>query len=395
MPPAVVVGASVAGVRVAQSLRNQGFDRPIVLLEREDCLPYDKPPLSKRGLVGPDTGPTPLLSATDLADLGVDYRPGVAAVGLDTATKTLLTSDVAVPELRYGELVLATGCVPRRLPQLDQDRHGRPRAGVHYLRTASDAAALRAALTTARRLVVVGAGLIGAEVAASARSAGRAVTVVEAGPRMAGRVLAPEPARHLLDLHRRHGVRVELDTTVAGVSGDERVEGVVLSTGETVAADVVVIGVGAVTDLAWLAGSGLSLGGGPSSDSAIHCDPSLRALGAEDVWAVGDVARWPHPHPEESGSARYEHWTSAREQAAHVAAAIVRGVSTPIAPLPYVWSDQFEVHVQHVGWRSPDVRRVEVANGGVLFEFHREGRVVGATGFDAQRAVLGVRRSLG
>lgn len=399
-PPAVIVGASVAGVRVAQSLRRLGFDRPIVLLEREDCLPYDKPPLSKQGLTGPDARPTPLLSETDLAGLALDYRPGVAAVGLETSTKTLFISDPSDPALRYGELVLATGCVPRRLPHLERDSHGQSRMGVHYLRTAADAVALRAALATSRQVVVVGAGLIGAEVAASACSAARTVTIVETGQRMAGRVLAPAPAQHLLDLHRARGVRVELDTAVDAVTGDGCVTGVGLSTGEMIEADLLVVGVGAVPDLGWLAGSGLCLEGtGAASHShtetAIYCDASLRALGVEDVWAVGDVARWPHPHPEESGSARYEHWASAREQAAQVAAAIAHGVAAPIAPLPYLWSDQFDVHVQHVGWRGPDVRRVETPNGGVLFEFRREGRIVGATGFNAQGAVLGVRRGLG
>lgn len=398
--PVVIVGASVAGVRVATSLRRHGFDHPVILLDREAGLPYDKPPLSKQVLTGAGQA-VPLAGEEELRRLRLDYRPGTAATSLDASAKILSTSDPLIPEIRYDQLVLATGCVPRPLAHLDGTAHGKLLSTVHYLRTLADATRLRDALASAGRVVVIGAGLIGAEVAASARTLGCATTVVESADRMAARVLAPAPAARLLRLHNRNGVDVVLNTTVTGIADRGATAAVTLSDGRSLAADAVVIGVGATPDVTWLAGSGLCLGrerGAPDErypDAAIYCDPWMRALGVRDVWAVGDAARWPHPHPQEDrpGGARYEHWTSAREQASRVAAAIAGHQVEPIAPVPFVWSDQYGVHIQHVGWTSADVRRRDAA-GGVVFEFHQDGRIVGATGFGAQHAMMQIRREI-
>ena len=377
-----VVGASVAGVRCVQALRGKGFDGRIVLLDGETRLPYDKPALSKQVLDGVRADSAPgLVDEAELAGLAVDYRPGSAAIGLDLARRRVLVGGAA--PLPYTDLVIATGSAPRRMPPLD----GFP--GVHDLRTLDDALALRDALGGGPRVAVVGGGFIGAEVAAGARARGLAVTIIEAAPRMASRVLPPAAGDRLERLHREHGVRVRCGVGVAGVRGGSRIESVELADGTAIAADVVVVGIGTLPATGWLAGSGLTL------DDGVLCDAYLRAVGADDVRVIGDVARWLNPRY--GHVMRTEHWTGAREQAALVGAALAGGPERVCDLVPYVWSDQHGTHIQHVG-ESPAPGDAVGASpqdgGGEVFEYRRSGRLVGATGFDAQRAILGLRREL-
>ncbi len=373
--PAVIVGASVAGVRAAQALRACGFDEDIVLLDREPGLPYDKPALSKEMLTTSAPAPPALLPPGALGDLGIDHRPGHPATGLDLAARRLATTGGPI---RFGPLVLATGARPRRIPGLDGW------AGVHYLRTRDDALALRAELARGSRLVVVGGGFVGGEVAASARALGLDVTIVEAGPRILARVLPAPVSDRVTALHRDHGVRVLCGRGVTAVRGGHRVEAVELADGTRLDADVVVAGVGTVPATGWLEGSGLDVSGG------VRCGPDFAVDGADAVWAIGDCAR--RFDPVTGRETRTEHWTAAREQASWVARALTgTRPATEYTTTGYVWSDQHGVRIQHVG--RGDAATTTTGRDG-LFLHHDGGELVGATAFDAPRELLAIRRRL-
>jgi len=356
----VVVGGSLAGLRTAQALRREGHEGPLTVVSDEaHWPPYDRPPLSKQVLVGSLEPERVRLRVPD--DLGADVRTGVRAVSLDVGARTVLLDDGE--QLAYGALVIATGATPRRIPGTDA------LAGIHVLRTIDDSLALRAELEDARRVVVVGAGFIGCEVASSCRSLGHEVTVVDMLPLP----LAPLGSRAgeiVRALHEDNGVELRLGTGVAGFDGDERVRGVRLADGTTVDADVVVVGIGVVPSTGWLEGSGLELADG------VVCDETCLAVGGDGrVAAVGDVARWQHPR---YGSSRIEHWTNAGEQGAHVAKVLVQGpeAAGPFAPVPYFWSDQFGKKLQFVG-TCGDGDDFAVVEGSV-----EDGRWVAAYGRD-------------
>lgn len=330
---AVIVGGSLAGLRTAQSLRREGHEGTITIVSEEPHWPpYDRPPLSKQVLVGAVPPERVRLRVPD--GLDAEVCAGVRAVGLDVAARTvLLDHGERIP---YDGLVIATGASPRRIADTAA------LAGVHVLRTIDDSLTLRAELEQATKVVVVGAGFIGCEVASSCRALGLDVTVVDVLPF----ALAPLGARAgeiVRALHEANGVRLRLGTGVAGFDGDDRVHGVRLADGTTLGADVVVVGIGVVPTTGWLDGSGLTL------DDGVVCDEACLARGGDDrVVAVGDVARWDHPR---YGPIRTEHWTNAGEQAAHAARALVHGreAAGPFAPVPYFWSDQFGTKLQFVG----------------------------------------------
>ncbi|HLK79699.1 MAG TPA: FAD-dependent oxidoreductase [Streptosporangiaceae bacterium] len=365
----VIVGASVAGVRTAEALRRRGFGGRVTLIGAEPRPPYDRPPLSKAFLAGRATeDDLPLLDGDRLDRLELDLRLGVRAAALDPPARMVrLASGEPVP---FGTAVIATGSVPRRLPALD----GRP--GVHVLRTLDDAIAIRAALTAGARVAVVGGGFIGAEVASCARALGRDVTIIDPVPAMMARGLGPVLGQVLAGRHADHGVVLRLGRSVVRAEGTGRVERLLLDDGTTVDADLVVVGVGADPAVDWLAGSGLAVDGG------LCCDACLRARGADAVYGVGDVARWPSARYR--GPLRLEHWTNAGEAALAVAAAIT-GAPAPFDPLPYVWSDQLGVRVQVFGQVGPRDEVVYVEGGPDTAEF------VAAAGCDgALHAVVAV-----
>ncbi|MGI6872028.1 NAD(P)/FAD-dependent oxidoreductase [Amycolatopsis sp. 3B14] len=372
--PTVVVGGSVAGVRTVQALRARGYEEDIVLVDQEPGPPYDKPALSKEILTGAAAQPPAL---ADLGGLAVDHRPGLAATGLDLAARRLVTGSGSIP---FGRLVIATGSRPRRLPALDSW------AGVHYLRTRADAASLRAEFTGRPRVVVVGGGFVGGEVASSARALGLDVTIVEAAPRLLARLMPPEVSDRVARLHRDHGVHVRCGRTVTGCRGRDRVEAVELDDGTRLDADVVVAGIGTTPATRWLTGSGLVL------DDGVRCGPDLSAHGADGVWAIGDCARWfdvVRRRP-----VRMEHWTAAREQASFVAGVIVGDApAAAFSTTGYVWSDQHGVRIQHVGRVDAATTTSSIPTGGGQLFLHHDGdELVGATAFDAPRDLLAFRR---
>ena len=327
-----VVGAGLAGLRTCEALRKHGYREPITLLGAERHAPYSRPPLSKEVLRGDDPAVATLRRGDGLTALDVDVRLGAAAVGLDAATRTITTDDGST--VTADDVVIATGSTPRRLPGVEL-------GGVHTLRTVDDCLALRGLLHTGTRVVVVGAGFIGLEVAASAQALGCAVTVVDVLPAPLARVLPAGVGAAMTRLHVGNGVHLRCGVGVAEVRGDSSVEQVMLADGTTLAADVVVVGIGVAPETGWLHGSGLTL------DDGVVCDEALRA--APGIWAAGDVARW---RPATGGTARLEHWTNATEQPEAVARNIVNGTTEPFQTVPYFWSDQYDAKLVCLGFTS-------------------------------------------
>ena len=276
----VIVGASLAGIRCAEALRRQGFDGRLVLVGDEPHRPYDRPPLSKEVLRGERAPEQLALVKPESFDaLRLELHLGQRATALDLAARRVRLESGA--ELAYDGLVIATGARARALPGAP------PLAGIHVLRTLDDALAIRAELEARPRVAVVGAGFIGAEVAATCRQRGLDVTLIEALPHPMARVLNREVGMLCAAAHRDAGVDVRLGVGVQALEGGARVERVRLKDGSAVAADLVVVGIGAIPETHWLETSGLALGDG------VLCDASLAA--APDVVAAGDVARWQHP----------------------------------------------------------------------------------------------------
>jgi NADPH-dependent 2,4-dienoyl-CoA reductase/sulfur reductase-like enzyme len=374
-----VVGASLAGLGAARALRAQGFDGALTLVGAEPHPPYDRPPLSKAVLLG-TAGPADLdLCDPADADLAAGWRLGVPATGLDRHRRSVLLADGT--EVRADGVVVATGALPRRLP-------GPPLAGVHVLRTREDAAALRGALTSGPRVVVVGGGFIGAEAASACAALGLDTTVVEATPLPLAGVLGAEMAAHCADLHAAAGVRLLCGTGVARLLGTGRVRAVELADGRRLPADTVVAGIGAVPAADWLAGSGVAVADG------VVCDGGGRTS-VPGVVAVGDVARWRTP----GGSVRAEHWTAAVEQPAVAVRNLLAGATVAeYRRPPYFWSDQYGVRVQFAGRRAPGdtVRVVEgdPAQRSFAAVYERAGAAAAVLAVDRARAFTRLRRTL-
>jgi NADPH-dependent 2,4-dienoyl-CoA reductase/sulfur reductase-like enzyme len=382
----VVVGASLAGLRTVEALRREGFEGRIVVLGAEEHLPYDRPPLSKEVLAGKwDAERTALRKVESYAELDAEWRLGVAATELDLSGRAVVAGSERFP---FDAAVIATGAEPRALPGMADV------AGIHVLRTLDDCLAVRHAFDAGARVAVVGAGFIGGEVAATARTRGLDVTMIEALPVPLERAIGAEMGRTVAQVHRDHGVDVRLGVSVEGIDGAGRVERLRLGDGSACAADVVLVGIGVGPRTGWLEGSGLALQDGVVCDE--RCRATLAGGGlAPGVFAVGDVARWTNPRYAES--MRIEHWTHATESADAVAAAILQGDSAePYAPIPYFWSDQFDVKIQYAGRARPDdeMRIVDGALGERRFValYGRENRITGVLGFSRPRLVMKYRR---
>ncbi|MEU4896606.1 FAD-dependent oxidoreductase [Streptomyces sp. NPDC044780] len=328
MKQVVVVGASAAGLAAAETLRREGYEGTITLIGDEPYHPYDRPPLSKQILGRQwEADRVPLRTPADLDGLGLDLRLRTAATGLDLAGRTVALADGA--RVPYDGLVIATGVRPRRLPGDGGER-------AHVLRTLDDALALRDRLVPGRRLVVVGAGFLGAEAAAVARGLGVEVTLLEPTPVPLAPAVGERVGRMLAEAHHDHGVDLRTGVTVAEVADG----GVRLADGTLVEADEVLVAIGSVPNTDWLEGSGLTLGNG------LECDEYSAA--APGVYGAGDVARWHNPL---FGTAmRIEHRTNATEQGMAVARNLLRpDARKPFAPVPYFWSDQYDFRIQAYG----------------------------------------------
>jgi NADPH-dependent 2,4-dienoyl-CoA reductase/sulfur reductase-like enzyme len=381
-----IVGSSIAGVRTAQALRAQGHRGTIVLVGAETELPYDKPPLSKQFLAGEwDAERVRLLTAEQARAAGIELRLGAAAVELDAGAQRLALADGG--QLGYDALVIATGAAARPSPWVAE-------SGVHVLRTLADSRALRAALADEGPVAVIGGGFIGAEVAATAHTAGRPVTVVDPLAAPIERVLGAELGAVCSQIHDRHGVEARFGVGVRGVQGRAGNLEVQLTDGRTLSAATVVVGIGAVPNVDWLRSSGIEL------DDGVVCDGECRAVGQAGVYAVGDVARWWHAGHGER--VRVEHWTNACEQAACVAHNIVAPESPrSYRPTEYVWSDQYDWRIQIAGRPARSVAHeligdpdAPVPRFAAVYGDER-GRVVAAAAVNWPRALVVCRRLIG
>jgi 3-phenylpropionate/trans-cinnamate dioxygenase ferredoxin reductase subunit len=378
-----VIGASLAGLRSAEALRQQGFVGELVLVGDEQHMPYDRPPLSKQVLTGAwQPEQTYFRKKEGYQALALDMRLGVRATGLDLENRSVTLSDGT--SVSYDGLIIATGARVRVLPNM------RELAGLHALRGLDDVRALRADLALSKRVVIVGAGFIGLEVAASCRALGLEVSVVEALPLPLASILGPTVGAWIADFHRRHGVVLRTGVTVTAIEGRARVERVMLSDGSELPADVVVVGIGVVPNTDWLIGSGLSL------DNGVVCDEYCRAAPA--VYAAGDVARWYNPWCDER--MRVEHWTHAVEQA-HAAATNLLAADASqraFSSVPYFWSDQYDRKIQFAGRCRPD-DELRVVSGSIddlkwTALYGRAGRLTGVVSVSQPRQLIHYRRLL-
>lgn len=377
----VVVGASAAGLSVVEGLRREGYTGSLTLIGEEQHLPYDRPPLSKQLLSGGwDTGRLRLRGEDDLAALDLQLRLGQPAVALDTTARQVALADGSL--VGYDALVVATGTRARRLSGTESVR------GVHVLRTLEDALEMRADLAERPHLVVVGGGFVGAEAAAVARGLGCEVTLVTDTAQPMGDALGDELGALLRTVHHEHGVRIEAGVRVDEVVTDGgRARGVRLADGRNLAADAVLVGIGARPNIEWLTGSGVPVGNG------VECDAALYA--GSGVWAAGDVACWLHARTGEPW--RIEHRTNAAEQGLAVARNILAGPerATPFESTPYVWSDQYDLKIQIYGrTRGADEFRIvegSAAERKLVALYGRNGRTCAAVGINMVRALRGYR----
>jgi 3-phenylpropionate/trans-cinnamate dioxygenase ferredoxin reductase component len=381
MDSVLIVGGGAAGLAAVETLRSQGYAGALTMVCDEPELPYDRPPLSKQVLTGAwDAERTRFREAAHYADLGIRLVRGRAGA-LDADGRTVYLSD-GYP-LRFDGLIIATGVRPRRLPG------GHDLAGVHVLRDHPDVAALRAAFANAPAVVIVGGGFLGMEVAAAARGLGLDVTVIEplAQPmiRQVGPVIGAEVAR----LHREHGVDLRTGIGVTRLEGDGGVvTGVALTDGSAVPADCVLVSIGAVPATDWLRTSGLAIGDG------VECDEFCRA--APGIYAAGDVASWVNPRYQRR--MRVEHRMNATEQGIAAAVNLLKGDVQPFAPLPYFWSDQYNVKLQVHG-HPADGAEIAIedgspADGKFVALYRTDGAPTAALGWNSPARLIRYRKLL-
>ena len=377
----VIVGGGLSATRVAEQLRKSDYTGPVTIVSDEVHLPYDRPPLSKDVLhdAAKGHGDVVLRPAEVYADNDITLRLGAAAQSLDTSAQTLTLAGDTV--LGYDDLVIATGLVPRRIPSLpDLD-------GIHVLRSLDEALALREHAGRARRAVIVGAGFIGCEVAASLRRLGVDVVLVEPQPTPLAAVLGEQIGELVARLHRTEGVDVRTGTGVAGVRGtDGHVSAVELSDGTVLEADLVLVGIGSRPATDWLVGSGVAL------DNGVVCDEVGRTS-AQHVWAIGDVASWRDAHGHQ---VRVEHWSNVAEQARMMVPAML-GLEPPeLVVVPYFWSDQYDVKIQCLGEPEADDTVHLVSDDGRKFlaYYSRDGVLVGVVGGGMPGKVMKARSKI-
>lgn len=374
----LIVGASLAGVRAVQGLRAEGFPGSIVVIGEEPHVPYDRPPLSKEILTGDRNHDTlELLSKEEQQDPGLELRLGERATSLDIGERKVYVGKDAHP---YDYLVIATGSRARELPR------SKRMSGIHTIRTKEDSEAVRHAMDSGPRLVVIGFGFIGCEVAASARKLGLDVTIIDTASQPYAQ-FDTQFASRLVALHRDHGVKIRLSRRVTRFMGTSRVEAVELDDGTVLPADLVVVGVGSQPNHEWVEGSGLYISDGVETDSTL--------LAAPGVFAAGDITSWPNQIF--GRRMRIEHWTNASEQGRLVARNIVNYEQRhPYRGIPYFWSDQHGCRIQFMGdltafdstmWfrKAGD----EVTAVGI---FGKGGGIVGIAGINSIRFVMTIRR---
>jgi 3-phenylpropionate/trans-cinnamate dioxygenase ferredoxin reductase subunit len=359
----VIVGGGLAAARTAEQLRRSEYAGPITIVSDEDHLPYDRPPLSKEVLRS-ETDDVTLKPAEFYEENDITVVLGKAARSVDTAAQTVTLSDGS--SIAYDDLVIATGLVPKRIPSFPDLE------GIHVLRSFDESLALRQQAASARRAVVVGAGFIGCEVAASLCGMGVDVVLVEPQPSPLASVLGEQIGSLVARLHRAEGVDVRCGVGVAEVRGAEKVQMVVLADGTELDADLVVVGIGSHPATGWLEGTGIEV------DNGVVCDAAGRAS-APHVWAIGDVASWRHTLGHQ---VRVEHWSNVADQARALVPAMLGQDAPAAVSVPYFWSDQYDVKIQCLGEpeATDTVHIVEDDGRKFLAFYERDGVVAGVVG---------------
>ncbi len=378
--PFVIVGCGQAGGWAAKTLRQEGHEQPIVVIGDEPHPPYERPPLSKSVLLGkalPET--THLFPGPAWEQLGIEHVAGATVAGIDPiARRVWLSNDRSIP---YERLLLATGGRPRKLPLPGVDL-----AGVYYLRTIADSLALATELRPDGRLLVIGGGWIGLEVAAAARQRGMEVVVVETATQLCGRALTADIAGHLEKLHQDHGVDIRLNCAVARFEGTGRLERAQLTDGTALEVTAAVIGVGIAPN------DDLARAAGLAVDNGVIVDEFGRTSNP-DIFAAGDVAS--HPNALVGRRIRLESWENAQNQAIVAGKAMLGNVEAPYAEVPWFWSDQYDANLQLVGlpgeWDSIATRTSSAA-GSFLVCYFKAGRIEGAVAMNSGRDLKLVRR---
>ncbi|MGP4019856.1 NAD(P)/FAD-dependent oxidoreductase [Saccharopolyspora sp. 5N708] len=383
MNTVAVVGSSVAGWRAAQELREQGFDGRLVIIGAEPHRPYDRPPLSKEFLAGTlQPEDLALGSEQEEADLAAEWRLGTAAVRLDARRGAVVLADGS--EVRADGVVLATGSVRLSLPGCGES------PGSHRLRTVDDALALRGDIRAGARVVVVGGGLIGTEIASTCRSLGAAVTLVDAQHLPLARTLGIELAPLCFAQHEDHGVRVRCGTPATRVLADDRVTGVELADGRVIPADAVVVEVGAEPATRWLRGSGLKLRDGVVTDSG--CVTAL-----PNVVAVGDIARYQPVH--RPHTVRSDYWSTAMNQPPVAVRNLLAGRTVAAyTGVPHFWSRQYGSTLQFAGYAGPK-DKITIVDGSLkarrfVATYQRGGRTIAVFAMNSPKQFAAHRRRL-
>ena len=376
----VIVGAGLAGLRAAERLRELNFEGEIILIGSEEVKPYHRPALSKQFLRGKMT--VSELEISQYGDLDLIWRLGVTVSHLQPRRRVVHLP--GAEEVYYDGLIIATGVEPRRL---SAGQHGHPR--VLTMRRASDALALRRHLDRNQdRVVVIGSGFTGCEIASTLREMDQEVTLVARGQTLMGKVLGPDIGRQLTELHRDGGVDLALGATVDKWSLGESSVGIALSNGRAFSAAAVVVAVGSVPSVTWLRGSGI-----PIRDGVV-CDATCHVIGVDDVVAAGDVAQWPNLRFDDVPR-RVEHWINATEMGRAAAQSLLEGrkAALPFMPVPRFWSEQHGLRIQAAGNPSLGTERRSLwpdTSGGrsVTAYSNKAGRVVGVVGVDSSPAFL-------
>ena len=376
----MIVGGGLAASRTAEQLRRAEHAGEVVIVSDEVHLPYDRPPLSKDALHRDDHdfAAVTLKPREFYDENNITLMQGSAAASVDSAAKTVTLADGSVVE--YDELVIATGLVPKRIPSFpDLD-------GIHVLRSYDQSQELRRQAGSARHAVIIGAGFIGCEVAASLRALGVDVVLVEPQPEPLASVLGEKIGALVSRLHRAEGVDVRTAVGVAEVRGDAHVQQVVLSDGSELDADLVVVGIGSRPATDWLAGTGIEV------DNGVVCDKVGRTS-APHVWALGDVASW---QDAAGHQARVEHWSNVAEQARVLVPAMLGQEPPEAVVVPYFWSDQYDVKIQCLGEPEADdvVHVVEDDGRKFLAYYERDGVIAGVVGGGMPGKVMKARSKI-
>lgn len=373
----VIVGGGLAAARTAEQLRRSDYSGPVTIISDEDHLPYDRPPLSKEVLRS-ETDDVTLKPAEFYRENDITVLLGAGAAGVDTVGKKVTLTDGR--EIGYEELVIATGLVPKRIPSFPD------LPGIHVLRNFDESLKLREEAGSARRAVVIGAGFIGCEVAASLRRLGVEVALVEPQAAPLASVLGTQIGELVARLHRAEGVDVRCGIGVSEVEGEDRVQSVVLSDGSEIEADLVVVGIGSRPGTDWLEGSGITL------DNGVVCDAEGRSS-APHVWAIGDVASWLDTV---GNQVRVEHWSNVADQARVLVPAMLGQEIPGVVSVPYFWSDQYDVKIQCLGEPEADdtVHIVEDDGRKFLAYYERDGVVAGVVGGGMPGKVMKTRNKI-